>query len=690
MGYVAMTESTNGTTVPPSASITDNLGAVWTIRLSDRAVLKDGAATNIANILELWYLNQVVWAFDGVGWQQALQSRIVQWGTGGTTTAFPTNPVMPTTPGLRMTVGPKVLASFSGVQISAGANIQAVVDANSAGTTYVLAIGTYTNQSVTPKTGDRFIGLYNGTSGAVLDGNNTAGAAFFGSAGYVVIQNLFIKKYNNATQFGSVNVTGNYLIVQECDISLAVQGAGVYVGHYALVIGNRIHNNGQQGYSVHGDILTSFFPIVGVLFDSNEIDNNNPSQSTWAGSEQGGGKALFTQYLTFWYNYSHDNGGSAFWTDTDNIYTKYWYNKIDGSGWNGIEHEQSYNASIIGNLITGVDIGPSGLSGFFSVGAITIENSGGATGAYAGFIEIAYNTITVPAYGRAIAMRQQNRGVGSSYSTGDFRWLNDISIHHNIIDWSAATAGDGLMGVKQDTGDTKVFWVRNNITYDFNTYTIGNNYVSFVWNNNSNLTFQEWQALGFDVHGTGPGPQPPSWSSLAKHAAIQVSGSSLIAHDPSAADATNRAGRAVDSAKVVSGAKKYCEITLTTGVGGVGLATKNNGFGDNAYLGSSTESIGLFDSGAVYFNQAQVDTCPTYVTGNVIGLAIHGGNKVWLSVNGVFGGNPGAGTGGIGLGGGFGSADLYPAYDLKGGLTITGNFGPTFAHTPPSGFTGFI
>ena len=35
-------ESVDGTTIPTATQITDAQGAIWTLRLSDRAVLKDG------------------------------------------------------------------------------------------------------------------------------------------------------------------------------------------------------------------------------------------------------------------------------------------------------------------------------------------------------------------------------------------------------------------------------------------------------------------------------------------------------------------------------------------------------------------------------------------------------------------------------------------------------------------------
>jgi hypothetical protein len=499
MGWVipAVAESANGTTIPIATQIVDSRGATWTLRLSDRAVLKDGRETGASNVLQLWYLDHAVWAYSGGYWRRWLE----QWQASGFT--WPAKPGMPTTPGLRLPVGPQTGVSCIGVAVNPGDNIQTIVKAHPAGTTYCLAAGTHNRQSVVPKNGDQFIGAFDGTNGAVLDGQGKTSHAFSGTANYVVIRNLFIKNYTAPTQHGTIEITGAYLLLQHNDISLATRGSGVYVADHALVIANRLHHNAQQGYAVHGDIIGR--PIVGVLFDSNEIDNNNPSKSFWDGGEQGGGKALNTQYLTFWYNYSHDNkGGPAFWTDWDNIYTIYWYNRVLG-GSAGIEHEISYNASIIGNDIKDYanDASMSGcLRSYFACGGVMIENSGGATGPHAGIIEVADNTIRPGQYGRSITMRQQNRGIGKQYAAGDFRWNRNIWVHHNTIDWSAATSiGGGQIGAVQDTGDTKIF-TSNNIRFDYNTYIQGAKVNEFTWKNRSNNSFTQWQVYEFDLHGS--------------------------------------------------------------------------------------------------------------------------------------------------------------------------------------------
>src|SRR5258708_38814439 len=81
-------ESVDGTTITTATQITDAHGAIWTIRLSDRAVLKDGKVTSLADILELWYLDHQVWAFSGTQWSRWSE----KWQTSGQTATWPEKP----------------------------------------------------------------------------------------------------------------------------------------------------------------------------------------------------------------------------------------------------------------------------------------------------------------------------------------------------------------------------------------------------------------------------------------------------------------------------------------------------------------------------------------------------------------------------------------------------------------------
>lgn len=487
-----LAESTEATTVPVAVSITDINGSVWTIRNSDRTVLKDGAETDIKNVLELWYLRREVWAFDGVQWIGVRNGPASPQLSKYIVLPWPQRPAIPVTAGLRMPVGPQDV-TCTGVNLKPGDNIQTAVAANAENTIFCLAAGTYPQQSVTPKAGQQFIGA----KGATLDGQSNTQYAFGGKAPYVVIRNLIIKNYTAPTQYAMVSIWGPYTVIQQNEVSGATQGAGVWAGHHALVIGNYIHDNAEEGYKVVYDARGSQ-PAVGVLFDGNDIFNNNPTRGFWDSGEQGGGKTWNTQHASFWYNYSHDNGGPGFWTDYDNIWTSYWYNKAYYNT-NGIEHEISYNASIIGNDLVGNggrDWASNCPSAYFSCAGVAIENSGSGTGPYKGTIEIAYNNIVPGKHGRAVAYREQNRGQGK-YGP----WLvRSVNAHHNTIDVTSGMA-DTQVGAAQDWGDTALF-TQGGVTFDYNSYVGFGTNRWFTWNNNGYLVWAQWQSVGQDRNST--------------------------------------------------------------------------------------------------------------------------------------------------------------------------------------------
>jgi hypothetical protein len=79
--------------------------------------------------------------------------------------------------------------------------------------------------------------------------------------------------------------------------------------------------------------------------------------------------------------------------------------------------------------------------------------------------------------------------------------------------------------------------------------------------------------------------------------------------------------------------------------------------------------------------------------GDIVSVAFDAtARKIWFAVNGVFNGNPAAGTGGQTL------PSTTNDYFIWGGLVVadgpnrvTANFGATaFAHTIPSGFGAYL
>lgn len=357
----------------------------------------------------------------------------------------PASTVGPITP-----VGPVANLACSGTALNPGANIQNAVNAAANGTTFCLSAGTYARQSITPKTGQKFIGA----KGAILDGQNATVRAFQGTASDVTIQNLVIKNYTAGNQNAAVWASnGKNWIVRGNEISYN-NGMGVYLGDGTQMLSNFVHHNGQAGFGCQTDGIANPKPL---LIDSNEISFNNYQDRYDAGFEAGGGKITLSNNAMISHNYSHDNHGPGLWTDIDNINTTYAYNLVENNQAGGIFHEISYSASIHHNVVRNNAVRNDG---WMWGAGIQISSSGGVGG---GMIEIYENTVVSNSFGNGIGIMQQNRGNGA-YGP----WLvQNVWVHHNTVDMSKG----GKSGVATDTGDRSIFTSRN-VKLDYNTYIL--------------------------------------------------------------------------------------------------------------------------------------------------------------------------------------------------------------------------
>jgi hypothetical protein len=496
----------------PFNQIVDSNGYIWTIDHKTRTVLKNGVLQSQTGVQELWYVDGVVWAFLGTGWTSLTTSDTtgpVWWKTPALNISN-TSYTLAMTPGLRVNVGPQVLTftanganTFAeGVRVNPGDNLQSIINANPAGTIYCLTKGTYAQQSIVPQDGDIYYGEYDGTNGVIFDAQSVPEFAFSGGANNVQIRNIFFKNYTAPTQFCAVQLVGLYDLIQNCDLRYATQGGAIWLSSYGMAIANMMANNAQLGYKAVGWLgADNTLPCVGALFDSNEISHNNPTAAFWDSGEQGGGKVGYTQQTNFWFNYSHDNGfGPGFWADTNNWGTEYLFNVV-ANNTDGITHEICFNARMMGNHVSGTG-SPVSTTDYFSGSCFEINNSQGiASGAYAGIIEIAYNTVVPGPYGRSITMVQQNRGsLNSVFTTANYEWvLKNIRVHHNSVDMSGGLS-DSQVGLVYDYGTTAIY-TANNITWDYNTYKTGNNGF-FTWSASPWEDFPTWQSEGNDVHGS--------------------------------------------------------------------------------------------------------------------------------------------------------------------------------------------
>ena len=175
----------------------------------------------------------------------------------------------------------------AGITILPGESIQAKVDANPAGTTFILKSGTHVQQSVVPKDGD----VFRGEAGTVLDGQNTTAFAFKGYNGArwinnVTLTNLRITKYAPPAQNGAI-YGGD-------DIANGTTGwtidslEGSYNANLAVRIGNRM-----RCYAPTSTITARSISVAwakAVLVDGVESAYGNDGCPHDPGFESGGSK----------------------------------------------------------------------------------------------------------------------------------------------------------------------------------------------------------------------------------------------------------------------------------------------------------------------------------------------------------------------------------------------------------------
>lgn len=352
-----------------------------------------------------------------------------------------------------MAVGPRVIACQAGSVMVTPATVSAMLAAaKPQDNRYCFAAGTYAGFSLTPHTGDSYIGL----KGAVLDGGGKPIAAFYGAAVAVHIENFVIRNYAVRLQHAAVdnrNPKGARWEVVHNEIDHN-GGAGVELTEQSSLTGNYIHHNQQEGYACGG---------TGMRITGNEIAYNNPDGKVHWQWEAGGGKCWNTTGLVVSYNYSHDNGGPGLWTDNDNQNTSYDHNIVSNNAGPGILHEISFDATITNNIVT--DNGRrASCDGWLWCAQINLSSSGGT-------IRIANNSTASNAAEKqnAIGIVQQKRGGGPK---GAYR-IGSVTVTDNQID---LTRG-GLVGAAQDCDCGPIY---DRVHFSANRYS-GGSPASFAW-----------------------------------------------------------------------------------------------------------------------------------------------------------------------------------------------------------------
>jgi hypothetical protein len=289
--------------------------------------------------------------------------------------------------------------------------------------------------------------------------------AFDGGGAGVVLRNLVVEKFGNPAQTGAISNGGQTgWTVQNCEIRLN-HGVGVFVGHGAKIVGNKIHQQGQLGIAGNG---------ANITVEANEIADNNVNGYD-PGWEAGGSKWVSTSNLTVRRNWAHGNRGPGLWTDIDNRKSRYEENLVEENQRAGIVHEISYEATIRNNTVRGN--GKGRLKWDVDGAGIVLSNASG--------VEVDGNTLEGNVTG--IVILHSPRG----------KWdTADNYVHDNMIRMSQGWSG--LIRTDNSNPDSALFTSKNN-RFENNTYVVPSASGKYWDWMNARRTWIEWK--GFAKEG---------------------------------------------------------------------------------------------------------------------------------------------------------------------------------------------
>ena len=383
-----------------------------------------------------------------------------------------------------------VTAAVTGVAVFPGQSIQSAVNANPAGTTFILKAGTHTRQSVIPKSGD----VFQGEVGTILDGQGAPYAFSKGSAPFpsnVTIRGLKITGYTPPMQSGAIQagdasgVAGGTTgwVIDGNEVSYNAE-YGIRIGNSGQVINNNVHHNNR---------LNIAGSATNTLIANNEIAFGNYQNALNTNFEAGGTKFAYTDGLILRGNYVHDNVGVGLHMDENNINTTIESNRIDKNGSEGIAIEISYATIIRNNTVTNNGwADPRNRYTYLWNAGIGVHASPN--------VEIYGNTVSGN-YAGIVGIEQDRSADKAVYGP---HIIQNMYVHNNTITQNTLPRTSGALsvgaGIATDiVGNTALFTSRNN-RFVGNTYYISPNPYPFAWQFGVR-TAAQWKAYGEDVSG---------------------------------------------------------------------------------------------------------------------------------------------------------------------------------------------
>jgi len=251
----------------------------------------------------------------------------------------------PPAPTLTSAYGPQstITCPSGAIDVWPGQPIQTAVNNNAGATTFCLRAGVhYLTSSITPKTGNTFVGEY----GAVLDGSSwstsdSTQAAFRAhnqDIDYVTIRNLVIRKMPQKGIHAFYWLTPDHWTVEYNEI--AENKTGILFPDHSMIRNNYIHHNFDDPSATdpgrRGGGYVGYYASY-TTFENNEIAYN--------GKEQ---KIMESVSVTFRNNFAHHNQADGIWYDGGNPNALIEGNRVEDNARNGIFYEAS-NGSVIRN-----------------------------------------------------------------------------------------------------------------------------------------------------------------------------------------------------------------------------------------------------------------------------------------------------------------------------------------------------
>ncbi len=388
-----------------------------------------------------------------------------------------------------LTVGPQVTITcpLGAVAIATSDSIQSKVDANPAGTTFCLAAGTHlfgtatpNTTSITPKTGNTFVGEF----GAILDGTawvtaDATAAAFRshlnGTINTVTIRNLEIQHMpQRAIHAWHSNSTGwviEYNNIHDCFCGISFPVASTIAHNYV--------------HACTGDSNGGLIPNGAYISTGGANSVVEYNEFSYCGDTQ---KVIdFADNIIFRHNYIHHNAGPGIWYDGSCSGGLIEYNTIEYNTSEGVFYEISRTGIVRNNLIRH--------NGDVAVFISTSQNC-----------EIYNNTLEEN--WRGIAFFANLDIVGGSDPSG-FAWdLASNYAHNNSIQITAGqTAAFPLSNYMTFIGTLVVSTPytngTKNLVFDYNHYHHSTTDNLFYWGA-STMAWAAWHAsitVPQDLHG---------------------------------------------------------------------------------------------------------------------------------------------------------------------------------------------